>query len=326
MADMTTHYLGSEITNPLVVGSSGLTGDLDGVRRCADAGAGAVVLVSLFEQTAGIQVRSRERDLWLDGYQELPPPSDAGRGIEGYLRLVEKSKKAIEIPVIASLNCVTGEWWGAYASDVAAAGADAIELNLAYMSHTPLFRSSEIEKLHVRIVDDVKEQVHIPVVVKLAPYYTALARTATELCLHGADALVLFNRFRSFDIDIDRLAPVHGSAAAGTAEPSEALRWIALLSGRIDCDLAASGGVEGCSEVIKYLLAGARVVQLSSSLYGHGVGYITRILGELSTWMEERGFGKIDDMYGLLAQRRSNTPRTYEDIQYTETDPALHQK
>jgi dihydroorotate dehydrogenase (fumarate) len=315
MAELRTRYLGFELSNPLVVGSSGLTGDLDGVKRCADAGAGAVVLVSLFEQTAGMAVLPHERELWLDGYKELPPSADAASGIERYLRLVEESKKNVSVPVIASLNCVTGEWWGAYASDVASAGADAVELNLAYLSHTPLFRAAEIEQLHLRIIDDVKEQVRIPVVVKLGPYYTALARTATELCLHGADALVMFNRFRTFDIDIERLAPIHGGAPAGAQPTSESLRWVALLSGRIDCELAASGGEEGCSEAVKYLLAGAQVVQLCSSLYGHGVGYIARIRNELNAWLGRHGFGSVDQMRGILSQRRSSNPRVYEDAQ-----------
>jgi len=237
MTDLTTKYLGLHLRNPLIVASCSLVNTIKGAQRCDDAGAGAVVLKSLFEEQIEADTKELEQHVWLSGH---PEAFDYVRkmGIElgsrDYLKLVEGTKKALSIPVIASLNCITPVWWTDYAKKVEAAGADALELNIAVLPSDPNHSSDEIERLYFSILEDVSKSIKIPIAVKIGPYFTSMARMAHELCNRGASALVLFNRFYQFDINIDKLKLVPGYRLSSREEINLPLRWISLLAGRVN--------------------------------------------------------------------------------------------
>jgi dihydroorotate dehydrogenase (fumarate) len=319
MADLSTDYMGLKLRNPLIVGSCSLTNSVEGIQRCADAGAGAVVLKSLFEEQIEADTKEVEKHVWLAGHTEA---YDYVRkiGIEtssqDYLNLVEKAKAAVTIPVIASLNCITPAWWTDYAKRVENTGADAIELNLAVLPSDPCHSGEDIEKLHYRIVEDVSRSVSIPIAVKIGPYFTSMARVATELGDKGASALVLFNRFYQVDINIDRLDIVPGYRFSTPEEINFSLRWISLLAGRVGCELSATTGVHDASGMIKQLLAGAATVQVCSTLYIHGIGHIANMLSNLAAWMQKHHFTAVKDFQGRLSQKDSDRPELYERLQY----------
>ena len=343
MADLTTEYLGLSLRNPLVVASCGLTGSLDGVRRCAQAGAGAVVLKSLFEEQIAAELGELEGSAELSAYgegEEYLQRYGMALGPREYLELVAAARREVAIPVIPSLNCVRAGRWGEYAAQLERAGAAALELNIALMPTRPGQAGPEVEETYFRILHEVKSRVRIPVAVKLGPWFTAFARFAERLSRdraqapefmvgwcgsspeerrivwRGADALVLFNRFYQFDIDLERLQPVAGNPYSTSAELHTSLRWVALLAGRLDCQLAAATGIHTGADVLKQLLAGATVVQLCSTLYRNGLEQLGRLAGELAAWMETRGFSRLDDFRGRLSQARSDQPDDFERLQY----------
>jgi len=343
MTDLTTRYMGLSLKNPLVAASSSLTGNLDGIKRCAAAGAGAIVLKSLFEE----QIKA-ETDA-LSNFADSPYAGEAAEYLQGYgmdlgpreyLQLVKDAKDAVDVPIIASLNCVSNERWSDYALKLQNAGADAIELNVALMPTSGKFESAEIENRYFQILHDVKSRVEIPVAMKIGPYFTAFAHFATQLCQdlaeappftvgwcgpgesggkivwRGADALVLFNRFYQFDIDVDSLELKAGNPYSDKSEIHTSLRWISMLHGRVDADLAATTGVHDGRGAAKQLLAGAQVVQLCSTLYRHGVEQIGVIRDELCDWMRDKGFESLDQVRGRLSQTRSQHPESFERLQY----------
>jgi dihydroorotate dehydrogenase (fumarate) len=319
MADLSTNYMGLHLRNPLIVASSSLTKTIEGVERCANAGAGAVVLKSLFEEQIEADTQELEQNVWLAGHTEA---YDYVRnmGIElgsrDYLTLIEAAKKRVTIPIIASLNCITPQWWTRYAQRIEIAGADALELNIAVLPSDPLRSDQEIEHLYFRILDEVKKSIRIPIAVKIGPYFTSMARMANELCNRGAGALVLFNRFYQLDINIDKLSLVPGYRLSSPEEMSMSLRWISLLTGRVTCDLTAATGVHDGVGVIKQLLAGASTVQICSTLFINGIEYIAKILGQVDMWMEKHKFANLDHIRGKLSQAASDRPEFYERLQY----------
>ncbi len=321
MADLTTRYMGLELRNPLIVASCSLVNSVEGVQRCADAGAGAVVLKSLFEEQIEADTREIQKHVWLSGHTEA---YDYVRriGIEAgeqdYLSLLERTKKAVSIPVIASINCVTADWWADYARKLEAAGADGVELNIAVLPSDPRHSSNEIEKLYFDIVEGVRKNVTVPIAVKIGPYFTSLASVAEALCARGASALVLFNRFYQLDINIDKLNLVPGYRFSTPEEINVSLRWISLLAGRVKCDLAATTGVHDAPGFIKQLLAGAAAVQICSTLYKHGIGHIAQILSNVEQWMKRHQFESVAHFQGKLSQKESEQPESYERLQYVK--------
>jgi dihydroorotate dehydrogenase (fumarate) len=239
-----------------------------------------------------------------------------GLGPSQYLKLIGEAKKAVSIPVIASLNCVSPRWWTSYARQIVSAGADGLELNISVMPSDPDRSSKEIEELYLRIFEGVKAKIEIPIAVKIGPYFTSMARMATEFGRRGASALVLFNRFYQIDIDIDAIQITKGYRFSSTDEISLPLRWIALLAGRTECDLAASTGVHDGAGAIKQLLAGASAVQVCSVLYMKGIEHMGTILEEMTSWMEKHGFASIEEIRGRLSQMESDRPEFYERLQY----------
>ncbi len=319
MADLSVKYMGLQLRNPIIVSSSTLTGTLNGVRRCADAGAGAVVLKSLFEEQIRSETSELERYLWMTDH---PEAIDYVRGMgmllgpREYLELISAAKEAVDIPVIASLNCISPEWWVDYAIQIANAGADALELNIAIMPSELERRDEEIESLYFRILKEVKNAIEIPISIKLGPYFTSIARMANELSKMGASALVLFNRFYRVDINTEKMEIVPGYRFSSPEEINLSLRWIALLSGRIKSDLAASTGVHDGNGVIKELLAGASATYICSTVFLNGMKQIDLMLAYIENWMKEHEFDSIDQIKGYLSQMQSDSPESYERLQY----------
>jgi len=319
MADLRTTYMGIKLDNPLIVASCSLTKSIEGIKRVVDSGAGAVVLKSLFEEQIKSDVEEVKKYIgpsWHYEAYDYVNKMGMELGPEDYLRLIEKSKKTVKVPVIASLNCISSGWWREYAKKIELAGADALELNIAYLTSNPKLNSNSIEKLYCETVDSVSSSIGIPLAVKLGPYFTSFSRLATELCSKGARALVLFNRYYQFDIDIKNLKLVAGNYLSEPLEMNLPLRWITLLFDQVKCDLSATTGVHSSSSVIKLLLAGARTVQLCSVLYKKGVEYLENILNELKSWMDEEGYTDLEEIRGKLSKQRSSNPELYERLQY----------
>ncbi len=321
MADLSTTCMALSLRNPIVVASCGLTRTAEGVRRCAEAGAGAVVLKSLFEEQIDAEIEGIERAMgapWHAEAFEYMERMGKQLGPRAYLETLEAAKRDVSIPVIASLNCTSPRQWVDYASRLASAGADALELNIALMPSDVRRTARDVEDIYLEIVEAVKARVAIPVAVKLGPYFTSLARVADDLAARGVSALVLFNRFYQFDIDPVRLQLASGQRLSTSDEISLPLRWIALLSGKVRCDLIASTGIHDGPAAVKQLLAGASAVQVCSTLYRNGLEQIGRMADEIQAWMREHGFDSVDQFRGRLAQMRSENPESYERLQYVK--------
>ncbi|MDZ7337935.1 MAG: dihydroorotate dehydrogenase-like protein [candidate division KSB1 bacterium] len=319
MADLSTTYMGLALSNPFVVASCRLTATLEGIRRCEEAGAGAVVLKSLFEEQIDVDTRELEAQSWLTGHAEAfeyVRGMGMALGPREYVTLIEEAKKAVSIPIIASLNCVEGRWWGEYAAQLASAGADSIELNISLIPADTRRTAAEVEQHFYEVVDQVKAKVTVPLAVKIGPYFTSLPHVAKELADRGAAALVLFNRFYQMDIDVERLTIVAGNRLSSPEEIHLPLRWIALLAGRFDTDLAASTGIHDGKGAVKAFLAGAKVVQLCSTLYKNGLAQIGRIRQEVEAWLQSHGYHSVEEIRGLLSQERSEKPELYLRLQY----------
>ena len=305
--DLATDYMGLALRNPLVASASPLCHTVDGVRRLADAGVGAVVLHSLFEEELAEEAARRAQlaEAGTESFAESLSyfPATAGRefGPRSYLSLLERAAAAVDIPVIASLNGATPSGWADYARAMQEAGAVAIELNITYLPGDPRVSGREVEQRHLDILRRVKAAVTVPVAVKLSPYFSSIGEMAMELDRAGADALVLFNRFLYPDIDAESLGVVSG---VGLSRPSEARlprTWIALLRGSVRAALAATTGVDGPEDVARYLLAGADVVMTTSALLRHGPEHAQVLLEGLAAWMERKGFATVGDVRGMLA-------------------------
>jgi dihydroorotate dehydrogenase (fumarate) len=320
VADLRTTYLGLELDNPLIVGSSSLTKTVDGVQRAAEAGAGAVVLKSLFEEE--VRMNFSETVAAFGGYPHpeaaayLQADLAAHYGPEEYLRLVEESAKAVDIPVIASINCITPDTWPAYAAKLEAAGAQALELNIYQLPLNPGVSSDDIEALYISAVRAVKEHVLMPVVLKLAPYITNLTRMALQAQVAGAAGLVLFNRFFDPDIDVETMKMTGGLSLSGPYEQRHSLRWVGILYGRTRCELCSSTGIHSGEAIVKGLLSGAQAVQAVSVFYEQGLDVLPAMLNQVSQWMERKNFATIEDFRGIVSRLRAHEPELFDRSQY----------
>ncbi len=319
MTDTSVQYLGHTLRTPIVISSSGLTNTMSGISRAAEAGAGAVVLKSLFEEQIESTIETDGQEMELSMHPEAEQYiSQMGMhlGPQRYLELIGEAKAAVDIPIIASMNCVTSKWWGNYGKQIEAAGADAVELNIAVMPRDESEPAEAVEKRYLRIVDRIRQQIDLPLAVKIGPYFTSLPKFASELRKAGASALVLFNRFYQMDIDIEAESLAPGYQFSTPEEIYTSLRWVSILSGDVGCDLSASTGIHSADGVIKQLLAGAATVQMCSALYRSGFEIITQIHDELTAWMERKGYKSISDFQGKLSQSASGDPESYERLQY----------
>lgn len=322
MVDLSTHYLGLSLKNPLVASASPLSKKLDGIRRLEDAGVSAVVMYSLFEE------QIIHESLALDHYltrgsesfaEALTYFPDLGRynvGPEGYLELIRKAKEAVEIPIIGSLNGVSTGGWVEYAHRIQEAGADALELNLYYLPTDPAITAAELEETYLTLVANVRKQVQIPLAVKLNPFFTALPNFCKRLAEVGVNGLVLFNRFYQPDFDIETLEVVPSLNLSTSEELRLPLRWIAILYGRVKCDLALSSGVHTGQDVIKALMAGAKVAMTTSALLKNGVKRATEILSEVQEWMETFEYQSVKQMIGSMSQQAVAEPAAFERANY----------
>ncbi len=320
--DLTTRYLGLELRNPLVAGAGPLTGELDNIRRLEDAGVGAVVLPSVFEEqieqeqhlideftTAGV-------DSYAEALSYFPAQTVYAMDPERYVDLVQRAVKAVDIPVVASLNGVTDQGWINYARRIEEAGASAIELNIYFIPSDLALSGREVEQRYLDVLKAVKETVTCPVAVKIGPYFSAIGHMALQLDEAGADGLVLFNRFYEPDIDLARLALVSDLELSRPYEIRLPLLWIGILSGRIKASLAASTGVDSINEVVKYLLAGADVIMTTSSLLRHGIGHVGQILAGLESWLAARDLETLQTIRGRMSHRNIADPTAFERANY----------
>ena len=307
MIDLATDYMGLTLRNPLVASPSPLSRTIDGIRRLADAGVGAVVMFSLFEEQLRREALEYDRlvDAGTESFGEslsyLPAAADSDSGPHRYLSLLERAAATVDVPMIGSLNGSTPGGWVDYARSMQDAGAAAIELNIYYVPSDTHVSGRDVEQRHIDILTGVKAAVSVPVAVKLSPQFSSTGEIALRLDQAGADALVLFNRFMQPDIDTETLAVTPTIGLSSPVEARLARTWIAILRGRVRAALAATTGVETGDDVAKYLLAGADVVMTTSALLRHGPQHAAQLLDELSRWMIRKDFSTVADVRGLLA-------------------------
>ena len=316
MIDLKTQYAGLTLRNPIIVGSSGLTNNAERNKEFEKAGAGAIVLKSLFEE----QIEAQSDALMQD--QEYPEAMDDIRGyvkanqINDYLNLIRESKQLCTIAIIASVNCYKADAWTDFARQIEEAGADALELNVFFME-TDLQRVTDVEQLYARIIRDVKKSVSIPVIIKLGKNFSNIPALVHTLKVNGADAVTMFNRFYQPDIDINSLQIVSGNVFSSHSDLSETLRWTAIVSGKVPgIDISCSTGVHDWEDVIKCLLAGASTVQMCSALYTHGGEIIAQILTCIEEWMHQVHYESVSQFRGKLSYANIPNPSLYERSQF----------
>jgi dihydroorotate dehydrogenase (fumarate) len=320
MPDLSTTYMGLKLANPLVAGSSGKTAAVDGVRAMEDAGVGAVVLKSIFEEEIDAEYQQAAQDAERKGMSlasyDYYDYQVRGDRVDAYVELVRGAKKAVGLPVIASVNCTWSHEWAAFARELQAAGADGLELNMYFLPSDMKRTSAEREAEYFRLVERVLAEVTIPVSLKIGTSFSTLAQVIERLSRAGVAALVLFNRFYAIDFDIEKLT-VTGSHLLSTPEEiALPLRWLALMSRRVRCDLAASTGVHDGAGLIKCLLAGAKAVQAASVFYRKGPESAAAMLKALGEWMDRHGYRTIADFRGRMSQAESEDPGVFERVQF----------
>jgi dihydroorotate dehydrogenase (fumarate) len=323
MVDLSTTYLGLRLKNPLVVSSSPLSGDLNHLYQIEEAGAAAVVLPSLFEE----QIRISDMRLspfvpeqhdWLpESLQHIPELEGYNQGVNGYIVHLYEAKKALHIPVIASLNAYREGGWARYARILEACGADALELNVYYLATRPYISGEQVEEMYLSLMKEVKASVEqIPVAVKLNPFFSAPANIAQRLVEAGARGLVLFNRFYQPDFDIETKTIVPSLNLSDSTELRLRLRWVALLAEQIKADMAITGGVHTAEDVVKSVMAGAKVTMMASALLQNGISHLSRVLTELQAWLEQHEYESIQAIQGCLRQRAGSDSAALERANY----------
>lgn len=320
--DLTTEYLGLKLLHPFIPGASPLADDLGTVRRLEDAGAAAITLRSLFEeqiareQLAAFIHMDRHGESFAEASAFFPSPDKFVFGPEEYLYHLQRVKEAVRVPVIASLNGTVPGRWLDYPPLMEQMGADALELNLYHLALDGAVSGADVERLALEVVREVKKSVRIPVAVKLSPFYSSLAYFAGELDRAGADGLVLFNRFYQPDIDPEVLQVAHRLELSTSAELPLRLRWLGVLSGRVGCALAVSGGVHTALDAIKSVMAGAHAVQVVSVLLQRGPSYLHVLRQETEAWMERHEWTSLRSMRGNMNLERCPDPAVYERANY----------
>ena len=320
--DLATTYLGLKLKNPLVASSSPMCQDVANVRHLEDAGAAAVVLPSLFEEQ--IELESDELDRFITAAGELsaeatthfPDLTHRVMGPETYLSHIVKCKQAVKIPVIASLNGTTRGGWLRFAKQMQQAGADALELNIYHIAVDADVSSEQVERQYIELVQAVREQVSIPIAVKLGPYFSSMANMAKKLDAAGADGLVLFNRFYQPDYDLESLEVVPNLILSNSHELLLRLNWIAVIYGNIKADLALTGGAHTATDIVKAMMAGARVAMMTSALLKRGISYIETLTTELLVWMGEHEYDSIRQMQGSMSRNAVPQPAAFERTNY----------
>ena len=327
--DLSTSYLGLRLFNPFMPGASPMADSMDWIKRLEDAGAAAIVLRSLFEEQITREQQGMIHHMEITGGSSaeaisyFPRPDDFAFGPEEYLNHVRKVKEAVNLPVIASLNGTTPEGWLQYAKQMQEAGADALELNVYFTATNPAETGLVVEKRILEVTRLVKQNVTVPVAVKLSPFFSSLAHFAQQLDVVGADGMVLFNRFYQPDIDIEALEVAPVLHLSDSMELGLRLRWLAILSGHVRASLAVSGGVHTCGDVIKSVMAGAQAVQLVSALIAQGPRHIRTLVQELTEWMEKHEYVSLEQMQASMSLQRCPDPAAFERANYMKVLQSL---
>ncbi len=322
MPDLSTTYLGLNLKNPLVASSGPFCKDVANILRLEDAGVSAVVLHSLFEEQ--INLESNELDRYLSNHTEsfaeslnyFPDMGGYNIGPDGYLNHIRKARQAVDLPIIGSLNGVSTGGWIRYAKEIEQAGADALELNIYYLATDPAMTSQKIDQMYIDLVGHVRSSVRIPVAVKLGPYFTAIPNIAFRLDQAGANALVLFNRFYQPDFDLETLEVAPNLILSSSAELLTRIHWAAILFGKIKADLAITGGIHTPEDIVKSMMAGARVAMTTSALLRHGIEFAGVMLSGLEEWMEEHEYESVASMQGSMSAMRVAEPAAFERANY----------
>ncbi|HET9714103.1 MAG TPA: dihydroorotate dehydrogenase-like protein [Pyrinomonadaceae bacterium] len=320
--NLTTNYLGMVLKNPIVASSSPLSHSVDSIRRLEDAGAAAVVMYSLFEEQIGFDSYYIDYHLTqgIDSYAEsisyFPDMQSYNVGPDQYLNLIRRAKETINIPIIGSLNGTSVGGWTDYATLIEEAGADALELNVYYLPTHPDITGLEVERIYLDILSAVRQAVTIPVAVKLSPFFSSVANMSSRLADHGADGLVLFNRFYQPDFDLENLEVAPRLVLSNSDDLRLPLRWVAILYGRVSADLAITSGIHTSHDVIKGLMAGAKVTMMASELLQKGVRRIGQVLNELVTWLNEHEYESVMQMIGAMSQKHCAEPAAFERANY----------
>lgn len=337
MIDLTTNYMGLKLKSPIIAASSGLTKDVHTLKLMEDKGVGAVVLKSIFEEQI---LHETEKMIAKNEGEKMQTFSNAFTDIvnnksyhyeeayeyisnfakeqtlNDYLNMIKEAKKVLSIPVIASINCVSGYNWHYFARRIEEAGADAIELNIYLLPTQADMDGAAYEKLYPEIIEAVRKQVSIPVSLKLGFYFSGLSKAVIDLSNTGIKAVVLFNRPYTPDIDIDKFEITAGNIYSSENDYAHTMRWLAILSGRLGCDLSAATGVHDYTSAVKQILAGADTIQIASVLYEKGFDSIAEILTGMKTWMESKNFTKLSDFRGKMNQMNQKNPAAYERVQF----------
>jgi dihydroorotate dehydrogenase (fumarate) len=322
MPDLSTTYLGLALRNPLVASASPACEDIGNLRRMEDAGAAAVVLPSLFEEQITLESHHLDRYLshgtesFAESLTYLPDMQGYNLGPDGYLETVRRAKAAVEIPVIGSLNGVSPGGWISYAKRIQEAGADALELNVYYIPTDPEMTGAQVEERYVELAREVKATVSIPVAIKLGHAFSAVANIARRLDQTGIDALVLFNRFYQPDFDLETLEVTPHLTLSSSYEVLLRLHWVAILHGHVRADLAVTGGVHTAQDVLKAMMAGAKVAMMASALLKHGVELFRVVRTNLAAWMEAHEYASIRQMQGSMSYRSVTDPTAFERANY----------
>lgn len=320
MIDLSTTYMGLELKSPVIVGSSGLTKDVASLEKIEKFGAGAVVLKSLFEEQIRHEIHKvfshedmqhayTEAEDYIKNYARA-------HTLHEYLDFIQEAKKRVSMPVIASINCVSGTEWPAFAKEIEAAGADALELNVFLLPADVGQEGSAYEKVYFDVIENVKKQISIPIALKVSSHFSGLASMLKKLSWTGIQGLVLFNRFFNPDIDVDKRQVVPSNLYSSPEEISTSLRWIAIMAGKVQCDLCASTGVHNGKGVIKQIMAGAQAVQVCSVLYKNGLSYLEPIHQEIKEWMEKNQYQKLEQFSGKMSHLNADSPAAYHRVQF----------
>lgn len=325
--DLKTTYLGLQLKNPVIPSASPLSKTVEMIQRLEEAGAGAVVVHSLFEEQ--VTMDSIQLDHYLsygaqshsEALSYFPEMETYNIGPEGYLDLIRKAKKKTDIPIIASLNGISPGGWTRYAQLMQEAGADAVELNVYFVSANPEMTGEQVEKLYLDLITSVRKKIKIPIAVKVGPFFSAFANMAKRMQEKGANGLVLFNRFYQPDFDLENLEVVPNVVLSRSSALRLPLRWTAILYGRVKADLAITGGIHSHEDVLKAMMAGASAAQMASELLQNGVGRIGEILKEMKIWMEKHEYDSVKQMRGSMSQRHVAEPAAFERANYMK---ALH--
>lgn len=320
MTDLSTSYMGLKLRNPIIAGSSGLTNSIENIQKLHTHGAGAIVLKSLFEEQINFAINKtydqNENNYTYPEALDYISQYTRENDLEKYLKLIRDAKSNVEIPIIGSINCISSSEWVTFAKKMQEAGADAIELNIFLLPSDPRRKAEQLEQVYLDIIQSVLKQVKIPIAAKISSYFSGLTNMVLQLSWTGISGLVLFNRFYSPDIDIDKFEITSNNIFSSPAEMSRTLRWVAMLSDKVHCDIAASTGIHDGEAVIKQLLAGAKAVQLASVLYQEGFGKIEVMLKEIEQWMNKHEFENTSDFIGRMSFKEVKNPAAFERVQF----------